>query len=664
MLAVAALAAGVGGLLFYSTRAAGGKPGASEKISDPGKTGVEEVPRHGESGKTGGLPEMLADPAAAARRKPVVCFLTRKQGTPYQAVQRFEPQRVPAQALPGFTDLDELYARQGRTLPPVIAVVEQLSETMADVLGEPARTLAGYRAYMDPADGRILAFDIAMTAGGVPQRMVGHLTRKGVMVEFFRGGMRMEQKEYDFQRETMILPLEMEFIHHSFANAKNSKLTVGAQTFFVPEVLGFVTLVVTPTGKETLAHRGASRECMRYEVRVESGKFAEGAYAAQQMWFDVRDGTLLRRVDYEDGVAVAEMPVTERVAPDALETLQPLLLRPPEHFPTARELPFAAEREQIYTISTRDVPIGRARIKFSRRPAGKDGPAGITASAVVEMDTREALKNESSITRSERAETLYDERLQPFAYRLEGEESGDALATYAVDARFEQGRLRVRQRRDLTPQIREHTPAAVAVRNPADSVWPEPLRRVDLEEAEEQLLPAAIARRQRVETERVLSPGTFLYDFNRVEQLAMILYRLPHPEAQPEPAAGEARKVPLLYQRAALFGVRRGLGGLLTFAVTPEQRSRPKLDDPELEQELEQELEKEDVNLLQVHVRGTLLNGLVLLAPDGRLLQWTEKTGGNDLVFTLDDPIMRRRASNERKLRGQEGPAILRPPWF
>lgn len=659
----AALAVGVGAFIYYTTRT---PSEVRTPTGDPAnaKTGTAETASKTESVPSQTDPKVTPPiPAPPENRKPAVCYLTRKSGTPYQSVQRFEPQRVAMQAVPGYADIDELYARQNKSLPPVVALVEQYSETTADVLGEKTRTLADYKAYLDPSDGRIIAFDLAVTAGGIPQRIVGRLSKNGAAVDMFRGGVRVDHKDVDFPGDTMILPLEMEFIHHSFTQNKGKKLAVGVQTFFVPEVLGFVSMVVTPAGTETIAHRGANHECAKYEVRVEAGRLAEGAFASQQMWFDTKDGALLKRVDFEEGAKADEMPVTERVDADALAGLQPLLIRPPENFPLANPFPYPLEKELVYHIKSRDVPIGTVRVRYSKRDADRTGPAGYQSTAFVEMNTGNG-------NRTEMAETRYDEKFQPIAYKLEGEEAGDAQARYRLLASFNQGRLRVTQRRDLSPMARdipakpaeeekEPAPVPIPVKAPVNGEWREPLRLVSLEEIEEDPFAAIQQRRQNLDSERALSPGTFFYDFNRVEQLAMALFRLPLPPAAKD-APPEGKAIPAAFQRAAFYAVRKSAGTLVNFVIRPEPRVRPAVDDPEVEQELL----KEDVSLTVVTARGTLINGTLLLAPDGRLLQWTEKTGGNDVIFTLDDPIMRTRENNARILRGQEGPTIIRPPWY
>jgi hypothetical protein len=53
-----------------------------------------------------------------------------------------------------------------------------------------------------------------------------------------------------------------------------------------------------------------------------------------------------------------------------------------------------------------------------------------------------------------------------------------------------------------------------------------------------------------------------------------------------------------------------------------------------------------------------------LLAPDGRLLQFRGQYGSQEIVYTLDDPIMQRRAEHARRRPVQEGPVLIRPPWY
>jgi len=40
------------------------------------------------------------------------------------------------------------------------------------------------------------------------------------------------------------------------------------------------------------------------------------------------------------------------------------------------------------------------------------------------------------------------------------------------------------------------------------------------------------------------------------------------------------------------------------------------------------------------------------------------KYGSSDVTYTLDDPVMRHRAAAAKRKQLQEGPRIIRPPWW
>ena len=40
------------------------------------------------------------------------------------------------------------------------------------------------------------------------------------------------------------------------------------------------------------------------------------------------------------------------------------------------------------------------------------------------------------------------------------------------------------------------------------------------------------------------------------------------------------------------------------------------------------------------------------------------KFGTNDITYTLDHPIMQKRAERARKQEMQVGPIVVRPPWY
>jgi len=607
-------------------------PGASNGAFDPATRTLEEPPLN---------PKHIA-----------ICYLTRKGGTPFQAHVRFLPQTTPVEAMPGFEDVEDALRREGERLPPTVAVMDHYSETRADVLGVKTRTLASYRTYLNVHDGRILAYDLGITVGGVPMRYIGFLSRKGVKVETYRGTARVEHREVDAPRGTLIMPQELEFIHYVFVRKPDRKDPLMA-SFFVPELMNFVTLVARPMGLESRPFRGVNRECAKYEVRVFAGQAREGASSLQLLWFDVRENTLLQRIDYQDGVPHTEYPHCERVDFSALEGLQPLLIRPPADMPAPRALPYALDHEYRYMVHSRGKMIGRIRLKFSNHQADRLGPAGYLSDATVELNITDDQSQALQGMRRELAQTRYDTALMPVAYFAQGEEAGDALAEYKLEATYRDGLFSLHQHRDVRSS--EGTePQVLQVRSALDPLWGMPLERIDLDNE-----PPAIfqPRAQDVTSSRPLSAGTFLYDFNRVEHLIALASRLPLPQV---PEGKKPADVAPVFQRAALFSIRRNQGAVALFSVRPEPRPERPQDDPELLSDLEEE----GPPLCLATARCAALNCTLLLAPDGRLMQFSENYGSNEVIYTLDDPIMRRREANEKKLRGQEGPTLLRPPWF
>jgi len=643
------LLAAVAALVLLGNRRTSPNENNPGQIADPNNPQPGAPPElHGTPGSSNGV----HDPAAHVLEEPpldpkriAACYLTHKGGAPFQAQVRFLPQIAPVEAMPGFEDVEDALRREGQPLPPTVQVMDQYSETRADVLGVKTRTLVSYRTYLNALDGRILAYDLGITSGGVPTRYVGFLSRKGVTVETYRGMVRVDQREVDGPRGTLIMPQELEFMHYVFVRKPDRKDPLLA-SFFVPELMNFVTLAARPMGRESLPFRGVNRECAKYEVRVSAGQAREGASSLQMLWFDVRDNTLLQRIDYQDGVPHAEYPHSERVDFSALEGLQHLAIRPPADMPAPRALPFELDREQRFTVRARDKVIGRVRLKFSKHPADRSGPVGYLSDATVELSTESGMRREL-------AQTRYDTALVPFAYFAQGEEAGDALAAYKLEATYRDGKFTLRQQRDVRGSEGAE-PQALQVHGALDPVWGMPLERIDLDSE-----PAAIfqPRAQDVTSSRLLSAGTFLYDFNRVEHLIALASRLPLTET---PAGKKPEDVAPVFQRAALFSIRRNQGAVALIGVRPEPRPERPQDDPELLGDLEEE----GPPLCVATARSAALNCTLLLAPDGRLMQFTENYGTNEVTYTLDDPIMRRREANEKKLRGQQGPTLLRPPWF
>ena len=229
-------------------------------------------------------------------REILACYLTRRGARPYQSQVRYRGTRLPAVATPGWAEITEALELQGRPLPQQVLCVDQETETWADNLGEETRTLTSYRAYL-LEEGLTLAYDLAMTTGGLPQRFSGHLTKNGVAVDIYQGSRKVDRKDVDLPRNVQILPPVVEAFHHFFKQQK-APHKPAAFTFFAPELLDTVTALVTPMGQEMLAHQGANQECARYEIVASSPKASEGVTARQQMWFSLKDGLLLKRVAF------------------------------------------------------------------------------------------------------------------------------------------------------------------------------------------------------------------------------------------------------------------------------------------------------------------------------------------------------------------------------
>ena len=68
--------------------------------------------------------------------------------------------------------------------------------------------------------------------------------------------------------------------------------------------------------------------------------------------------------------------------------------------------------------------------------------------------------------------------------------------------------------------------------------------------------------------------------------------------------------------------------------------------------------------LVLAKVGGQPMPGQALLDASGRLLQWTTRCGTEEIVYTLDDPAMHRRERRGDRAPVQEGPLLIRPPWY
>ncbi|MCZ7646372.1 MAG: hypothetical protein M5U26_13990 [Planctomycetota bacterium] len=645
VLAVAALLGGAVWTLVQPTDPVEPTPGGSGDLpyvkppapETPVKYSPEELSRDG-----GPKPSVIA------------CFLTRRGPTPFQSLKRYDKVTLPATMMPGFAEVADYLNANGSRLTPIVYRVDQITESIVTNLGETTHSVVSSKAYLNPMDMRTVAYDITITSGGVPQRLVGHLHKRGVTVEIYRGGKLVDRNEIGLPAKMSILPVEIEFVHlwykEKLAEGEARRDEAVRWSFFVPEVSGYVLLEVAPRGVEEISHQGKTHQCARYDVRVTSTKAREGVFSLQRMWFDINDDAMLRRMDFEAGVGPEDALVTERVSEAELDALHPLEILAPKL--PERSFPYHMDQEYRWSVRARNKQLGRIQAKFRRQGADELGPAGLTAEASVQIDTGGSLRNETSLTR-------FDERHLPVFYKAQGVESVEQRAEYLVEALFDRGQVQTRLFRRLFPA----TPGSSAAHpeRPAAEHGPEferPndawgwLRPVPVTSAEEERLDQERERVQDQRVNRPLDPGTFVFDHHRIEQLAALACKLPLPPVPEGDRPGE-----IVYQKVGLYTVHRHQAGIVQFAIQAEP---PPLKDPEHPEEDE----APGPRLFLAHSVNTLLPCSMLLAPDGRLLQLVSRYGTGEVIYTLDDPIMHARDAAARKLRGQEGPQLIRPPWF
>lgn len=593
----------------------------------------------GDSTKAGGSP---AGPVSAVTalgpRKVVSAFLTRSGGVPYRASRVFEAQQVAFSKVPGSDDVAARLALTGQPLPGKVFCLDRLSEASMDNLGLMVHVKNSYRAYIDPVYGQTVAFDMASTSGGVPQRMVGHRTKNGCHVVLYRGGRREEEKDIDFGPGIEILPVEMDFVHMYFLRNKDAKEMV--RTFFVPEIAGFAELTATREGTEMVAVGGRNFECAKYLLRTGSSKAREGVTSRQFLWYDQQKAVLIKRLDLQ-GHEGSET-VTERVEPERLETLTAMVVRSPK---TAvdRPFPYSLDQELVYRVRVEDRRLGEIRITFSKQAADDKGPEGWRARALVNL----TMKSDQGVNlRQEEAVTRFDALFCPVDYLAVGKESAGARAEYTIHTHFGNGKVALRVRRETGP-LASDTAALPGEVEPARGAadWDEPLPRIVLSGDDQE----DVDTRRRVQNERFerpLSDGVFAFDYHRVEHLAVALYRMPFPERSK--AAGGTD--PVLSRAVAFYAVRQNISSLVGFWVSVEPRAEG--DDPKTP------------DLYSITTGNLLLAGQILMDSKGRLLQWTTRCGTQEIVYTLDDPIMQERERRLDRTRVQEGPLLIRPPWY
>ena|GEM_PF-2274258 len=631
-------------------------------------------------------------------------FTTRRKDVTYQALVRYQPVDVPAEEVPGIDEIAQVYDRAGKVLPQFFRRIDQESEMTTNNMGEPLRFITSIKYYLNEADGSaVVAYDMAQTTGGQPQRMLGHRTRTGMAIKVYRGGQQVDTQEITFTSKTWI-PVEYEFIHQLYQqqmNAEDKAAHVPLRyNIFVPEAMAQVALIARPIDDEVISVGDARYTCTRYEVKTASTQSTEGTFALQQMWFDKQTSLLMRRKDFDASLDPAEAPITEREAYQRIEELgrlSPLPIEPPKV--PEKSADFLLDQEFVYTVKARSANIGRVALRFSKYDSGKSVPNGfkpeqISGKPAYVSTSRVQVAGGESL-RDETAVTLYDEQWRPLHYETRGVEHAGAKLDYRVNASLGGGKISVSTHRDALPELKRSAAykgamagceAGLLVPKEADeSAWRDPLKRVPIDEDEASALESQASPRLLDQSwVRALPEGTFISDFNRVEHLMLLAARLPIPPApknddeqiksdyarltvylmlrdtgmQPQPFSEEPVKV--AFQKAALYLVRQNRCGVLLFDIRPEPRNRL----TERQRQRLSDAERNEPRLFVANAGAAMMPCRMLLTPDGRILELSMKYGSGDVTYTLDDPIMRRREEAAERQRMQEGPRLLRPPWW
>jgi hypothetical protein len=593
----------------------------------------------------------------AKRRRIHTILTTRKGDTPYQALIRYQPRAAPSSELPGLVEILQALAARNQQLPNEVVRIDQETEALIDNLGEVLHSITSVHFYLNRATGQVIAYDVATTTGGQPQRFIGHVTRSGVTVEVFRGGDYVDRHDIPLAGRDTFIPVEMEFIHQWFQNRKEEepgKKTDSVKfSIFAPETMSHVLLVAAPMGDQVVPIKDRNYECVRYDVRAVSTQAAEGLQARQEMWFDKRTGLLMKREDFDPALTAGDRPVTERGGLEHLAQLRQLVSRPPEL--PAKPFPYRLGAEQTYRVRVGGKDMGSVRLRFSAPDAATDGDeAAYMATAAVNLEPGEA--GPSNALRRESAVTRFDRNWRPVSYTASGEEIADAKAAYKIESKVGGGEVRTSIQREVS-DLPDGAGSAADATAPKETPFKDPLKRVPVSDEEARAAESAVAapRFTSQQLKRPLSPGTYLYDFNRLEQLAAIAYRLSLPASAPEKT-----EVSATYQKVALYLVRQHRAGVILFEVKPEPR-------PVLTERQRKRLpaaERDEPPLFVATVQSAMLPCRMLLSPDGRLLEVALKYGSSEAVYTLDDPIMQRRAERAKKQKLQEGPQLIRPPWW
>lgn len=621
---------GAGLCLLLGCSSPSSKPVEPGRADGPSSVASRKAPDPDEKFQVGTATAVVP----ASDRKVVAAFITQSGGVPYRSARIFEAQTLPFSKVPGSGDVAARLALLGQPTLDQVVCIDRLSEALVDSLGQKIHTIGSYRAYLEPVYGQTVAFDLATSSGGVPQRMVGHLTKNGCHLVLYRGGRLEEEKDIEFAPGVEIFPVDVEFVHYFFERNKDREEMV--RTLFVPEIAGFAEVSATREGTETIASGGRNYECAKYLLRTGSSKAREGITTQQYVWFDKQQGMLIRRADVKSHSGYET--VVERVEPEQLTTLTALVVRSPQ-IVARRPFPYPLDRELLYQVRMGDQRLGEIRVSFARQPADAKGPEGWRSRALVNLN----MKNEQETNaRQEEAVTRFDAGFYPIDYLAIGQETAGGRAEYTLHARFSDGTVGLRVRResgprDLKKPAAETTPTGVGVD------WDEPLRRIsiagdDRDNDENQW------KVQNVRYERPLSANVFAFDYHRVEHMAVVLYRLPLPVKEARGKDAEAG------QNLAFYAVRQNLSTLVPFVVSREPRAT--------------EADSQAPDIFLVKVGGQLMSGRAIMDSNGRLLQWTTRCGTQEIVYSLDDPIMHERERHLDRTPAQDGPILIRPPWY
>lgn len=607
-------------------------------------------------------------------RKVNSIFTTRKKEVLYQALIRYEPVDVPSEEVPGIKEILQFYGRQGRELPRTLKRIDQEMEMTTDNLGVPLRFITSIKMFLNPDGGRVVAYDMAQTTGGQPQRMLGHVSKNGMAIEVYRGGTLADKQEVTFVRDTFI-PVEFSFVHQWYEAPENRDALRKREqvkfSIFVPEAMAQVLLLVRPMDDQVIAVNDATYDCAHYEVMTVSTQSAEGLFARQEMWFDKATRVMMRRQDFDASMANADAPVTELEPYSRVEQLGRLSPLPV----LAPDVPFRAadyllDRDFNYKVTAREQDIGEVRVQFSKfQNGGKEPPfmpekldakPTYFSTSHVRVDTGGSLRNEIAVT-------LYDDKWQPIHYETHGEENTGVKLNYHVAAQIGNEKIRVATHRDALQELKASAAYQGAVagaetgiqyKNGDDeSAWRDPLKRVPVSDDDAKSQESESAPRILDQSwVRPLPENVFISDFNRVEHLALLAARLPLP---PLPEK-ETDPVKLAYQKAAMYLVRQNRCGVLLFETRPEPK--PKLTERQKKRRTDDELK--EPQLYVANVTAAMMPCRFLMTSDGRILELNMKYGSGDVTYTLDDPIMQHREEAAKKKQLQEGPRLVRPPWW